>query len=99
MFVLPSLEEGVGLPALEAMACGAPVVAGNRAGIPEVVGKAGVLVDPENVPAMTEAMAQVLSVGHLRETLQQSGLARAQEFSSDRTSGRVLALLYEMCRA
>jgi len=97
MFVLPSLEEGFGLPALEAMACGAPVVAGNRAAIPEVVDKAAILVDPENVPAMTEAMAQVLSVGHLREALRRSGLARAMEFSADRTAGRVLALLGEVC--
>ena len=97
MFVLPSLEEGFGLPALEAMACGAPVVAGNRAAIPEVVDKAAILVDPENVPAMTEAMAQVLSVGHLREALRRSGLARALEFSVDRTAGRVLALLGEVC--
>jgi len=99
LFVFPSLEEGFGLPALEAMACGAPVVAGNRAAIPEVVDKAAILVDQENVPAMTEAIAQVLSVSDLRETLRQSGLARAMEFSSDRTSGRVLALLYKVCRA
>jgi glycosyltransferase involved in cell wall biosynthesis len=99
LFMLPSLEEGFGLPAVEAMACGAPVVAGNRAAIPEVVDKAAILIDPEDVPAMTEAMAQVLTVSHLRETLRQSGLTRAREFSSDRTCGRVLALLYEVCRA
>src|SRR5207245_5831214 len=97
--VLPTLEGASGLPALEAMGGGASVVAGNRAAIPEVVAQAAILVDPEDVPAMSEAMAEVLTVSHLRETLRQRGLARAVEFSSERTSGRLLALLCEVCRA
>ena len=58
--VLPSLEEGFGLPALEAMACGAPVVASRRGALPEVVADAGVLVDPEDESALAAALARVL---------------------------------------
>ena len=60
VFVFPSLFEGFGLPIVEAMACGAPVVASNRAAMPELVGDAGLLVDPEDVGAMADAMARVL---------------------------------------
>jgi alpha-1,3-rhamnosyl/mannosyltransferase len=96
LVVLPSLEEGFGLPALEAMACGTPVVAANRAALPEVVGEAALLVDPEHEGEMTAGMARVLSSPEVRERLRQKGLARAREFSPDRTAARVLALLGEV---
>ncbi len=96
LFVLPSLEEGFGLPALEAMACGAPVAASNRAAIPEVVGDAALLFDPENVVAMAKAMAEALSQPDMRERMRWRGLARAAAFTPDRTVGRVVALLREV---
>lgn len=96
LFILPSLEEGFGLPALEAMACGAPVAAANRAAVPEVVGQAAVLFDPENIAAISEAMARILSQDELQERLRQQGLRRAGEFTVERTAGRVLALLREV---
>jgi glycosyltransferase involved in cell wall biosynthesis len=96
LFVLPSLDEGFGLPALEAMACGAPVIASNRGAIPEVVGEAAILFDPENVQAMTAAIARVLTHAELKATLRQQGLARARKFSRDATATRVLALLHEI---
>ena len=96
LFVLPSLMEGFGLPALEAMACGAPVAASNRAAIPEVVGDAALLLDPENVAGMAEAMARVLSQPDMGERMRKQGLVRAGAFTSDRTAGRVVALLREV---
>ena len=96
LFVLPSLEEGFGLPALEAMACGAPVVASNRAAIPEVVGDAAVLFDPENVSAIAEAMTMALSQQDVRERMRRQGLVRAGAFTLERTAGRVVALLREV---
>ena len=99
LFVLPSLEEGFGLPALEAMACGAAVVAADRAAIPEVVGDAGLLVDPEDEAAIAAAMTRVLSNPELRESLRRRGLERAREFPPDRTAGAVLALLRRVSEA
>jgi glycosyltransferase involved in cell wall biosynthesis len=97
LFVLLSLEEGFGLPALEAMGCGAPVLTANRAALPEVVGEAALLVDPENETAAARAMAQVLSEPAVQEDLQRRGLLRARKFSPERSSGRVVALLREVC--
>ena len=96
--VLPSLVEGFGLPALEAMACGAPVVASNHAAIPEVVGDAALLVNPDDPAAMASAMERVLSSEQLAEELRQRGLIRAKAFTPVRTAGRVLQLLEQVSR-
>ena len=96
VFVLPSLEEGFGLPALEAMACGTPVVASNRGALPEVLGGAGLLVDPADERAIADGIARVLSDIDLAKDLRRLGLARAPLYSADRTAGRVLTLLEQV---
>lgn len=93
MLVYPSLYEGFGLPVLEAMACGAPVVASNTTSLPEVAGEAAVLVSPMDVNALTEAIAQLLDDPLLRQRLQQAGLERAKEFTWTHTARHLLALL------
>ncbi len=77
VFVYPSLYEGFGLPPLEAMACGTPVIASNTTSLPEVIGDAGVLVDPTSVEAIAEAIHRVLSDDQLRARLRMAGLKRA----------------------
>ncbi len=89
---LPSHYEGFGLPPLEAMACGTPVVVSNRASLPEVVGDAGLLVDPDNPEALSQALAQVLDDDELRESLRGRGLMRASEFSWARTAHETMAI-------
>ena len=71
-FVYPSLFEGFGLPALEAMACGTPVIASNRTAIPEVVGDAALSVDPESVEALAQAMKRILTDRGLSMDLSQT---------------------------
>ena len=93
LLVQPSLEEGFGLPALEAMACGTPVEATRRGALPEVVGEAGVLVDPEDERALSAALARVLGSAAERSALAGRGLARAAGFTGERTAGRVVELL------
>ncbi len=85
-FVFPSLYEGFGLPVLEAMACGAPVVAGNRTSIPEVAGDGAVLVDPTNVAQMAEAIYRIISNKHYRDELRARALGQASNFSWERTA-------------
>jgi glycosyltransferase involved in cell wall biosynthesis len=81
MFVYPSLYEGFGLPALEAMQCGVPVIASNTSSLPEVVGAAGILVAPRDGAALQEAMRALLASPQRQEELRAKGLARAREFS------------------
>jgi glycosyltransferase involved in cell wall biosynthesis len=88
--VMPTLYEGFGLPVVEAMACGRPVVASNTSSIPEVAGGAALLVDPRDSEAWAQALAQVLSDGALRESMIERGLRRAPAFSWQKTARATL---------
>ena len=94
-FVFPSLYEGFGLPALEAMACGTPVITSNTTSLPEVVGDAAFLVDPSDPDKLCEAMSTLLSDHSLREELRRKGLMRAAEFSWKRC-GALTAEVYHL---
>jgi len=90
LLALPSFYEGFGLTALEAMACGTPVVISDRGALPEVVGEAGVQVDPDDPEGIAEGMAAVLCDPDLRQRLERLGKARAAEFSWERTARETL---------
>jgi glycosyltransferase involved in cell wall biosynthesis len=95
-FVFPSLYEGFGLPPLEAMASGTPVITSNVSSLPEVVGDAALLIDPYEPDAIADAMYRVLSDSALRESLRERGFARARHFSWDRSIRRVHEIYREV---
>lgn len=96
VFVFPSLYEGFGLPPLEAMYCGTPVVTSNVSSLPEVVGDAAVLVDPYDPDSIAEGMRRVLTDGDLRASLRERGQARAREFSWERSVAQIRAVYGEV---
>ena len=89
-FLWASLYEGFGLPPVEAMACGAPVISSNRAAMPEVLGEAGVLVDPSQPAAMASALRLVVESQELRQRLRLAGLRQAAQFTWGETAGQIL---------
>jgi glycosyltransferase involved in cell wall biosynthesis len=94
LVIYPSLYEGFGLPVLEAMACGAPVIASNRSSLPEVVGEAGWLIDPYDIDSMAVAMGQLLEDVSGRESLTRAGQSWAAQFTWSKT-GVELVNLYK----
>jgi glycosyltransferase involved in cell wall biosynthesis len=99
VFVFPSLYEGFGLPPLEAMASGTPVITSNVSCLPEVVGDAALLVDPLQPQAIADAMRLVLTDATVRNDLRIRGLARARHFSWERSILRVRAIYSEVLQA
>jgi len=92
-FVFPSYLEGFGLPAVEAMQCGAAMIASNRGSLPEVVGDAGLLFDPHDAGELAERMTRVVADFALRETLQRKGLERVGAFTWRRAAEQTMELI------
>jgi glycosyltransferase involved in cell wall biosynthesis len=93
LFIFPSLLEGFGLPPLEAMACGTPVVVSRTSSLPEVAGDAGLLIDPLDIEDMRRAIERVLGDTSLRDRMRKAGLSRARAFCWDCVGARVLHVI------
>lgn len=96
VFVLPSLYEGFGLPPLEAMACGAPVVVSSGGSLPEIVGDAAIVVPPDDVEGYRREIARILSSPELAQELREKGFRQAARYSWDRTAAETLAVYREV---
>lgn len=95
-FILPSLWEGFGIPVVEAMACGIPVIVSNVSSLPEVVGKAGVLVDPYSVDQIEHAIRVIISDKKIREKYVKESLMQAKKFSWDKMAKQILKVYEEV---
>lgn len=94
-FVFPSYLEGFGLPAVEAMACGAAVIASDAGSLPEVLDGAGMMFDPHDARALAECMGRVLRDSELRQEMRQAGLDRSRSFTWERSALEALELFHE----
>jgi glycosyltransferase involved in cell wall biosynthesis len=99
VFLYPSLHEGFGLPPLEAMACGTPVIAGRSGSLPEVLGDGALWVDPYDVDAIADGMTRLLTDEALRAELVARGFARARLFSWRTTAATTLGVYEEAASA
>lgn len=95
VMVYPSLYEGFGLPPLEAMACGCPVISSTRGSLGEIIGDAAVAIDPEDVPAMVKRLSHLAADPSSRERLRAAGIARARIFDWSRTAVQTLKVYHE----
>ena len=94
VLAFPSLYEGFGMPVVEAMACGTPVIAADSSSLPEAAGEAGLLFDPQNVAELADRLTAVLHNPDLAATMRTKGLAQAQNFSWEK-AGRETAVIYQ----
>jgi glycosyltransferase involved in cell wall biosynthesis len=97
--VYPSLYEGFGLPPLEAMACGTPVITSNTTSLPEVTGGAALLIDPLKEDAIAAAILQLVGDERLRESMSAKSLAHASKVTWDKSASRTWKVLEECCHA
>jgi len=96
LFVYPSIAEGFGIPPLEAMACGTPVISSDNSAMPEVIGNAGILVDPYNIEDLARTIFKVLSNKYLRKKMKRQGLKRAKSFSWENSARKTLKVCHDV---
>jgi len=96
VFVLPSLYEGFGFPVVEAMACGCPVITSNTSSLPEVVGKAGIMVDPHDADSLAQAMRHVLTDSKLSNNMIGRGLKQSKKFTWEKAAKQTLDIYSEV---
>ena len=97
MFIYPSLYEGFGLPVLEAMKCGCPVITSNVSSLPEVIGSAGIQIDPNSDEELIKAYEKMYYDTFFRELCIEKGLIRAKKFSWRKCTSEIIEFIYKKC--